>query len=62
MTWPMPFSARAFMLAAAAHEHADSRSRQMRQADDDDAHAVVEGGNHGVRIADAMADARRAAI
>ena len=34
--------ARAFVLAAAAHEDADRRRGQVRQAKDDDAHAVVE--------------------
>ena len=52
----------AFVLAAAAHEHADRRGRQMRQADDNDARAVVERGDQGVRIASSGADVRHATI
>ena len=41
--------ARAFVLAAAAHEDADRRRGQMRQAEDDDAHPVVERRDLGER-------------
>jgi len=41
----------ALVLAAAAHEDADGGGGEMRQPEDEDAHAVVQRGDHGVRIA-----------
>ena len=42
---------RAFMLAAAAHEHADLDGFELRRFDGDDAHAVGKGGDAGVGVA-----------
>jgi hypothetical protein len=57
-----PVQRRAFVLAAAAHEDAHLGGRQMRQADNDDAYAVAERRDHGVRIFRVGAEGRHATI